>query len=217
MPPCERAASQVAQPQRGDIAWWLSAPAGVGATSRGHLAVVESVAHNNSWVVVTELTSRGTFRSVRYAGTSYPRAFLRFKRTDGGPRGLVLDGGSGSDLYQLIGTTLVPIGGKAYPITVTGGFDLDSGLVFGDAFIISGAPPLNLDSLLAAQVLSLLRGRLPQPVSLTDLFRFPTVRALSAHLGGGSTAASTLAGSTDRARARQEALKQRRAPAGTRR
>ncbi|GAA2086031.1 SGNH/GDSL hydrolase family protein [Aeromicrobium tamlense] len=85
----ERAAAQVAQPQRGDIAWWLSAPAGVGATSRGHLAVVESVAHNNSWVVVTELTSRGTFRSVRYAGTSYPRAFLRFTRTDGGPRGLV--------------------------------------------------------------------------------------------------------------------------------
>jgi natural product biosynthesis luciferase-like monooxygenase protein len=73
------------------------------------------------------------------------------------------------------------------------------------------------DSLLAAQVLSLLRGRLSQPVSLTDLFRFPTVRTLAAHLGGSSSTASTLAGSNDRAKARQEAMKQRRVPAGTRR
>ncbi|SKB07841.1 GDSL-type esterase/lipase family protein [Aeromicrobium choanae] len=85
----EKAATQVAEARPGDIAWWLTAPAGVGSPSRGHLAVVESVARNNSYVVVTELTSRGTFRSVRYAGTSYPRAFLRFAGTDGSPRGLV--------------------------------------------------------------------------------------------------------------------------------
>ena len=79
------------------------------------------------------------------------------------------------------------------------------------------------DSLLAAQVLSLLRARLARPVSLTDLFRFPTVRALGAHLGGEPTAAPSLTGSTDRAKARQEAMRQRRggrpnanAPAGTR-
>ncbi|MCC7043084.1 MAG: LLM class flavin-dependent oxidoreductase [Acidobacteria bacterium] len=65
------------------------------------------------------------------------------------------------------------------------------------------------DSLLAAQVLSQLRGRMARPVSLTDLFRFPTVRALAAHLSGEATN-RTLATSTDRARARQDALKHRR-------
>lgn len=85
----ERAATQVAEARPGDIAWWLAAPSGAGSPSQGHLAVVESVASNNSYVVVTELTSRGTFRSVRYAGTSYPRAFLRFAGTDGSPRGVV--------------------------------------------------------------------------------------------------------------------------------
>jgi hypothetical protein len=67
-----------------------------------------------------------------------------------GPFGLMLQGGSGTDLFQLIGTTLTSVQGKGYPITITGGFGPNSGLAQGDAFIISGAPPLNLDSLLAA-------------------------------------------------------------------
>lgn len=73
------------------------------------------------------------------------------------------------------------------------------------------------DSLLAAQVLSVLRGRLSGSISLTDLFRFPTVRTLSAHLAGGDGASSVMTASTDRAKARQEALKQRRGAAGPRR
>jgi hypothetical protein len=67
-----------------------------------------------------------------------------------GPLGLMLGGGGGSDLFQLVGTTLISVEGKGYPITITGGFSPNNGLALGDAFIISGAPPLNLDSLLAA-------------------------------------------------------------------
>lgn len=84
----ERAATAVAHARVGDVAWWHHAPAGVGS-STGHVAVVERVAANNSWVTVSEVTSRGVFRSVRYSGSSLPRAYLRFARTDGGPRGLV--------------------------------------------------------------------------------------------------------------------------------
>jgi acyl carrier protein len=67
------------------------------------------------------------------------------------------------------------------------------------------------DSLLAAQVLSLLRSRVSDTVSLTDLFRFPTVRALSDHLGGKTRTASPVSQSLDRARRRQQAGKQRSA------
>jgi len=63
---------------------------------------------------------------------------------------LSLGGGGGSDMFQLIGNTLVSVEGKSYPITVQGGFGTNGGLAQGDAFIISGAPPLNLDALLAA-------------------------------------------------------------------
>jgi hypothetical protein len=68
-----------------------------------------------------------------------------------GPQGLVLGGGGGTDFFQLVGgTTLISLEGRGYPITLQGGLNTDNGLARGDAFIISGAPPLNLDALLAA-------------------------------------------------------------------
>lgn len=85
----ESAARQVAHAKVGDVAWWRTAPAGIGAASRGHVAVVERVAKDNSWVIVSEVTGRGVFRSVRYTGASLPRAYLRFKRTNGSTRGSV--------------------------------------------------------------------------------------------------------------------------------
>lgn len=85
----EQSALQYAHAKVGDVAWWRQAPAGVGKPGQGHVAIVEKVAGNNSWVLVSEVTSRGHFRSVRYSGASLPRAYLRFKRTTGGPRGIV--------------------------------------------------------------------------------------------------------------------------------
>jgi len=82
----EGAAELRAHARVGDVAWWHTAPAGGGT---GHVGVVERVAADNSWVVVSERTARGTFRAVRYTGASLPRGYLRFARTDGGPRGLV--------------------------------------------------------------------------------------------------------------------------------
>ena len=67
-----------------------------------------------------------------------------------GPQGLLLGGGSGSDLFQLVSTTLISLEDKSYPITIQEVFLPDNGQARGDAFVISGAPPLNLDSLLAA-------------------------------------------------------------------
>lgn len=84
----ERAAKAVAHARPGDVAWWRDAPASVGRQS-GHVAVVRRVAADNSWVQVTETTARGTVRAVRYSGVDLPRAYLRFTRTDGSPRGLV--------------------------------------------------------------------------------------------------------------------------------
>lgn len=84
------AAQAVAHARVGDVAWWHTAPSGTGATS-GHVAVVQRVATDNSWVVVAERTVRGTLRSVRYSGASLPRGYLRFARTKGGPRGIVTD------------------------------------------------------------------------------------------------------------------------------
>lgn len=72
------------------------------------------------------------------------------------------------------------------------------------------------DSLLAAQVLHLLRQRLSQPVSLTDLFRFPTVHKLAERLGG-THVDMTVPQSTDRARARLEARRQQGQAASARR
>jgi natural product biosynthesis luciferase-like monooxygenase protein len=66
------------------------------------------------------------------------------------------------------------------------------------------------DSLLAAQVLSLLRSKVNPAVSLTDLFRFPTIRTLAKHLGGENRESARVAESSDRARQRQDALKLRR-------
>jgi len=84
----EKAATAVAHARVGDVAWWRTAPASVGR-STGHVAVVQRVAANNSWVVVTEMTARGTYRSVRYAGADLPRAYLRFSTAKGNVRGLV--------------------------------------------------------------------------------------------------------------------------------
>ena len=82
-----------------------------------------------------------------------------------GAGGLRLEGGSGpffppygsgvftpnSDLFHMIGgNSLVRIAGSAYPITVTGLVTVVSNPALGAALFISEAPPLNLDSLLAA-------------------------------------------------------------------
>jgi hypothetical protein len=65
------------------------------------------------------------------------------KVTVHGPQGLQLIGGSGSNLFQAVGsTTLVELPGNAYPITITGGYHRIAGFDAGDAFFISGAPPL---------------------------------------------------------------------------
>ncbi len=83
----------------------------------------------------------------------------------GGPSGLRLEGGSGpffppfdagvftpnSDLFHMIGNdALVRISGSAYPVTVTGLITLVPNPARGAAFLVSEAPPLSLDSLLAA-------------------------------------------------------------------
>jgi hypothetical protein len=83
----------------------------------------------------------------------------------GGPAGLRLEGGSGpffppfdsgvfspnSGLFHMIGdASLVRIAGGAYPITVTGLVTVVPNPGLGAALFISEAPPLNLDSLLAA-------------------------------------------------------------------
>lgn len=58
-------------------------------------------------------------------------------------------------LFHLIGdASLVSILGTAYPITVTGTFTLVPNPGLGAALFISEAPPLNLDSLLAAFIKS---------------------------------------------------------------
>ncbi|MBX9903549.1 MAG: hypothetical protein K2Y31_04275 [Burkholderiales bacterium] len=83
----------------------------------------------------------------------------------GGPQGLRLEGGTGpffppfdtgvftpnSDFFHLIGgDSLIRILGNAYPITITGSITLVANPALGAALFISEAPPLNLDSLLAA-------------------------------------------------------------------
>ncbi|MBY0270648.1 MAG: hypothetical protein K2X06_12310, partial [Burkholderiales bacterium] len=83
----------------------------------------------------------------------------------GGPQGLRLEGGTGpffppfdsgvftpnSDFFHLIGgDSLIRILGNAYPITITGSITLVANPSRGAALFISEAPPLSLDSLLAA-------------------------------------------------------------------
>jgi hypothetical protein len=67
--------------------------------------------------------------------------------------GLTLNGGPGSGLFQNIAlsNSFIALDGSVIPITITGGFFPGcSSACFGDAaFILSGAPPNNLDPLLA--------------------------------------------------------------------
>ncbi len=81
-------ATQTSQPTVGAVAWWNDSPAGAGG-SAGHVAVVERVAKDHSYVVVSEVTSSGVFRTVRYSGTSLPQAYLQFHRANGSPAGVV--------------------------------------------------------------------------------------------------------------------------------
>jgi hypothetical protein len=85
------------------------------------------------------------------------------------PSGLRLEGGAGpffppydtgvfkpdSGLFHMIGdNSLVRILGGAYPITVTGAVTIVPNASLGAALLISEAPPLSLDSLLAAFIKS---------------------------------------------------------------
>ncbi|MFD2135202.1 phosphopantetheine-binding protein [Novosphingobium resinovorum] len=63
-------------------------------------------------------------------------------------------------------------------------------------------------SLLAIQVHRRLSAELTQPVALTDIFRFPTIAALGAHLSGGQDDAAALAGQ-NRAEMRNQARNRR--------
>jgi hypothetical protein len=66
-------------------------------------------------------------------------------------------------------------------------------------------------SLLTVRVHAKLRGAIEQPVSITDLFRFPTVRSLAEHLGGGGAASAAVTEQAlSRAGARREAMQKRR-------
>ncbi len=58
-------------------------------------------------------------------------------------------------------------------------------------------------SLLVVQVQRRLREACGREVSITDMFRLPTVRALAAHLGGAAPAGSAVADGLSRARARR--------------
>jgi aryl carrier-like protein len=69
---------------------------------------------------------------------------------------------------------------------------------------------IGANSLLMIQAQAALRERLGVPVSLVDLFRFPTVSALAAFLTQGETASTALSDSDTRAQARQDALDRRR-------
>jgi natural product biosynthesis luciferase-like monooxygenase protein len=64
-------------------------------------------------------------------------------------------------------------------------------------------------SLLAVQAHRRLSAVVGQPLSLTDIFRFPTVEALSAYLGGAGSPAKSDGAGSDRARHRRLALQRR--------
>jgi natural product biosynthesis luciferase-like monooxygenase protein len=65
-------------------------------------------------------------------------------------------------------------------------------------------------SLLVVRMHRQLAQAISVPVALTDLFRFPTIRALTAHLTGPSTSAEAAAETADRAKQRRESLDRRR-------
>jgi natural product biosynthesis luciferase-like monooxygenase protein len=67
-------------------------------------------------------------------------------------------------------------------------------------------------SLLAVQAHRKLSGLVAFPISLTDIFRFPTIETLSAHLEKGAATAPADTAGKDRARARRLALQRRAAP-----
>jgi SAM-dependent methyltransferase/acyl carrier protein len=71
---------------------------------------------------------------------------------------------------------------------------------------------LGANSLMMVQVNGRLRSALGRSVSLVDMFRFPTVRALAAHLGDGAKPAdeALVNESADRAQTRRDAMARRR-------
>jgi hypothetical protein len=71
---------------------------------------------------------------------------------------------------------------------------------------------LGANSLLMVQANSRLRTALRRDLSLVDLFRYPTVNALAAHLSQAGDDQSALQQSRERGRARIDALQRRRVP-----
>ena len=65
-------------------------------------------------------------------------------------------------------------------------------------------------SLLTVRVLARLRESTGRSLPITDMFRFPTVRALARHLGAGDAPSTAMAASDDRAAARREMMARRR-------
>jgi hypothetical protein len=65
-------------------------------------------------------------------------------------------------------------------------------------------------SLLVVQVHRKLREHAPRPLSLTDLYRFPTIRSLADHLGSADAGAKTVEESRERGQRRRDALLGRR-------
>ena len=64
-------------------------------------------------------------------------------------------------------------------------------------------------SLLIVRMHRSLKERVPQPIAITDLYRFPTIRSLASHLEAGGKS-EDLKKSADRAAMRRDALKRRR-------
>lgn len=78
-----------AKVRRGDVAWWSK---GGFAGTTGHVAVVEDVASSGDLVTVSDDNATGDFgwRVFQHTGrkdTAYPKAFIRFPRSDGSPLG----------------------------------------------------------------------------------------------------------------------------------
>ena len=66
-------------------------------------------------------------------------------------------------------------------------------------------------SLLVVRMHRKLASAIDEPVSLTDLYRFPTIRKLCEHLSSDGTSGADLEGSVDRARKRRQTMQKRRA------
>jgi glutathione S-transferase len=64
-------------------------------------------------------------------------------------------------------------------------------------------------SLLAVQAHRRLKEALQKDVSITDIFRFPTIQSLSAYLGQGGQDAMAVQAGTDRAQGRRAAMQRR--------